>query len=77
MSELDPPDPPSSDSTVDVLERARAGDRSAAIDLLMRAIPGVRRWAHGRTPAPARGSLDTEDMIQSGVIRTLRQIDSI
>ncbi len=35
--------PLSSDSTVDVLERAKRGDKTAAVDLLMRAIPAVRR----------------------------------
>ena len=76
MTAPDLPDAPSSDSTVDVLERARQGDRSAAVDLLMRAIPAVRRWAHGRTPRSARGAYDTDDMVQSGVIRTLRQLGS-
>jgi len=75
MATSDPANTTSSDSTLDVLERAKRGDRSAAVDLLVRAIPAVRRWAHGRRPPGARGVFDTDDMVQSGVLRTLRRLD--
>lgn len=66
-------DPPS-DSTLHILERAQAGDPLAATILIERALPPVRRWAHGRLPRYARGDGDTEDVIQDVFLRTLRGI---
>jgi RNA polymerase sigma factor (sigma-70 family) len=66
-------DPPS-DSTLHILERAQAGDPQAATILIERALPPVRRWAHGRLPRYARGASDTEDVIQDVFLRTLRGI---
>lgn len=63
--------PPDSDSTIIVLERARQGDHSAARMLLQRALPLVRRWAHGRVPHEVRRDANTEDVLQDAVIRTL------
>lgn len=64
----------SCDSTVDILERARRGDRSAALILIERAVPAVRRWARGRLPQSARNDADTEDVVQDAVLRTLKGI---
>jgi RNA polymerase sigma factor (sigma-70 family) len=64
------------DSTIRVLERARAGDRSAAIVLLERATPSVREWARGRIPQSVRNDADTEDVVQDAVLRTIRRITS-
>jgi RNA polymerase sigma-70 factor (ECF subfamily) len=64
------------DSTVQVLERARAGDRSAARILLERALPSLKRWAHGRIPSYGRGPADTEDVVHDAVLQTLKRIDS-
>lgn len=73
-----PPDPPrpdpSSDSTLYVLERAQEGDAAAAQVLIERALPPVKRWAHGRLPRFARGDADTEDVVQDAFVRTLRGI---
>ena len=73
-----PPDPPipdpSSDSTLYVLERAQEGDEAAAQVLIERALPPVKRWAHGRLPRYARGDADTEDVVQDAFVRTLRGI---
>jgi RNA polymerase sigma factor (sigma-70 family) len=63
-----------SDSTVHVLERARRGDRSAALVLIERAAPAVRRWARGRLPNYARSDANTEDIVQDVVLRTLKSI---
>ena len=62
------------DSTLAVLERAREGDESAARILMERALPAVRRWTHGRMPAYARGTVDTEDLVQDAVVRTLKRL---
>jgi len=64
------------DSTIQVLERARSGDRSAARILLERALPPLMRWAHGRIPRSGRGPADTEDLVQDAVVQTLKRIDS-
>ena len=70
----DGPDP-SCDSTLDVLERARRGDRSAAQILIARAVPPLRRWSRGRVPHYARGTADTEDVVQDAVLGTFKRIE--
>jgi RNA polymerase sigma factor (sigma-70 family) len=67
-------DDPLFDSTLHVLERAQGGDEVAAKVLLERALPPVRRWAHGRLPRYARSDADTEDVVQDAFLRTLRRI---
>ena len=62
------------DSTVEILARAQRGDRSAALILIERAAPAVRRWARGRLPSSARNDADTEDVVQDAVLRTLKGI---
>ena len=73
-----PPPPPdgadASDSTLHVLERAREGDETAGRILFERALPSVRRWAHGRLPRYARASDDTEDVVQHAFLNTLGRI---
>jgi RNA polymerase sigma-70 factor, ECF subfamily len=64
------------ESTLHVLERARLGDHSAARVLIERALPSLRRWAHGRIPAYGRGPADTEDVVQDAVLRTLKRIEA-
>ena len=64
----------SCDSTVEILERAQAGDRTAALILIERAAPAVRRWARGRVPESARNDADTEDVMQDAILRTLKGI---
>jgi RNA polymerase sigma-70 factor (ECF subfamily) len=59
---------------VHVLAQAQKGDRRAAHVLIVRALPAVRRWAHGRLPRYARGTADTEDIVQDAVMRTLRRL---
>lgn len=62
------------DSTVQILERAQGGDRSAALILIERAWPAVRRWARGRLPQSARNDANTEDVVQDAVLKTLKGI---
>ena len=72
-----PPDPPADDattSTLEILDQARTGDRSAVRELIERATPGVRRWARGRLPHYARSDGDTEDVMQDVVFRMLKNI---
>jgi RNA polymerase sigma-70 factor (ECF subfamily) len=63
-----------SDSTLHVLERAQGGDEKAARLLIERALPPVRRWAHGRLPQYARSAGDTEDVVHDVFLRTLRRM---
>jgi len=67
-------DDQSCDSTVEILTRAQRGDRSAALILIERAAPAVRRWARGRLPQSARNDADTEDVVQDAVLKTLKGI---
>jgi RNA polymerase sigma-70 factor (ECF subfamily) len=61
--------------TVDLLARARAGDKDALDEIFARAIPPLKRWARGRLPRWARDVVDTDDLVQETVIRTLARID--
>ena len=63
------------DSTIEILERARAGDRGAAEILIERALPTARRWAHGRLPGYARAGADTGDVVQDAVLQVLKGLD--
>ena len=75
--QMEPPaiDPGSSDSTSDLLARARAGDESALNRLFERHVPELRRWTHGRLPGWARDVADTSDLIQETILETLRHLD--
>ena len=66
----------SDEPTIEVVVRAREGDRLAVEALLQRSIPSLRRFAHGRLPAAARGSLDTGDLVQETVLHVLRRLDT-
>jgi RNA polymerase sigma-70 factor, ECF subfamily len=65
----------SDEPTIELVVRARDGDREAVEALLQRCLPDLRRWAHGRLPAAARGSLDTGDLVQETVLHVLRRLD--
>ena len=65
----------SDEPTIELVVRARRGDREAVEALLQRCLPDLKRWAHGRLPAAARGSLDTGDLVQETVLHVLRRLD--
>jgi RNA polymerase sigma factor (sigma-70 family) len=66
----------SDEPTMELVVRARTGDRMAAVALLERCLPPLKRWAHGQLPAAARGSLDTTDLVQDAALHLLRRLDS-
>ena len=66
----------SDEPTIELVVKAREGDRQAVEALLQRCLPDLKRWAHGRLPAAARGSLDTGDLVQETVLHVLRRLDS-
>ena len=65
----------SDEPTIELVVRARGGDRAAVEALLQRCLPDLKRWAHGKLPAAARGSLDTGDLVQETVLHVLRRLD--
>jgi RNA polymerase sigma-70 factor (ECF subfamily) len=81
MKELEPqPDPEgpsllSDEPTIELVLQARGGDRMALEALLERCLPPLKRWAHGRLPAHARGSLDTGDLVQEAALHVLARLD--
>lgn len=72
-----PPDhqSPASETSLDLLERARAGDDAALNALLARYLPRLRRWAAGRLPSWARDVADTQDLVQEALIHTFKKIE--
>ena len=64
----------SDEPTIELVIRARSGDRGAVEALLQRCLPRLRRWAHGRLPAPARGCLDTEDLVQESALHVIGRL---
>ena len=66
----------SDEPTLELVVRARGGDHSAMEALLERCLPPLKRWAHGRLPAAARGRLDTGDLVQEAALHVLRNLDT-
>jgi len=67
-----PGDPLLSDEpTIELVVKARQGDRLAMEALLQRCLPPLKRWAHGRLPPAARGRLDTGDLVQEAALHVL------
>ncbi|MBI2185912.1 MAG: sigma-70 family RNA polymerase sigma factor [Acidobacteria bacterium] len=72
-----PADPLLSDEpTIELVIRARGGDRLAVEALLQRCLPALKRWAHGKLPPAARGALDTGDLVQEAVLHALQRLDA-
>lgn len=65
----------SDEPTIELVVRARAGDRLAVEALLQRCLPSLKRWAHGKLPAAARGSLDTGDLVQEAALHAVQRLD--
>ena len=64
------------ESTLDLLQRARAGDQQALDALFARYVPLLRRWASGRLPRWARDLADTHDLVQEALLQTFKKIDT-
>lgn len=61
--------------TAVLLEAVRQGDEQARDVLFERYLPILQRWAHGRLPRYARQVIDTDDLVQVCLIRTLNHIE--
>jgi RNA polymerase sigma factor (sigma-70 family) len=64
------------DSSLTLLERARAGDRAALESLVARHLPRLQRWASGRLPRWARDMADTQDLVQETLFQTFKRIEA-
>jgi RNA polymerase sigma-70 factor (ECF subfamily) len=64
------------ESTIELLGRARGGDSAALDRLIARYRPRLCRWASGRLPDRMRSLLDTEDLVQDVLLRTVRRIEA-
>jgi RNA polymerase sigma-70 factor (ECF subfamily) len=75
-----PGDDPSSESplesTARLLAHARAGNTAARDRLFERYLPILTRWAHRRLPWGARDLNDTDDLVQTTLLRALSNLDS-
>jgi RNA polymerase sigma-70 factor (ECF subfamily) len=67
---------PELESTLDLVQRAKSGDREALDRLLARVLPALRRWASGRLPRSKRDLMDTDDLVQETAIRAVRRLDA-
>src|SRR4051812_13136382 len=72
-----PPPEPAFVATTQLFQRAREGDRQALEALMPRYLPRRRVGAGGRRPAGARGLLDTGDLVQETLLRTIGRLDHI
>src|SRR5262245_39154805 len=61
-------------STIDLLERFKQGDDEAVSLLVERSLPPLKRWARGRLPQWARGTNDTQDLVQDAIVRALPRL---
>jgi RNA polymerase sigma-70 factor (ECF subfamily) len=77
----DPPDPsdanaplPSTDETVELVDRVRGGDQEALAILMARFLPRLRRWASGRMPVALRDLADTSDFVQDVLLQSFQRV---
>lgn len=68
------PDAGAGSTSIDLLRRYRAGDESALRRLLERQIRPMQAWAHGRLPRWARDHMDTDDIVQDVLLRTVTRL---
>ncbi len=64
-------------STATLLRRFQSGDTAAQEELIERCLPTLRRWARGRLPGYARDLADTDDLVQTTVMRTITRLPSL
>ena len=64
------------DTTVELLAKARSGDRGALEQLFARHIPLLRRWASGRLPRWARDIADTPDLVQETALQSFKHLET-
>jgi RNA polymerase sigma-70 factor (ECF subfamily) len=63
------------ESTLRLIERARAGDQQALERLFALHLKPLQRWARGRLPNWARDLADTDDLVQDTLLQTFKRIE--
>ena len=63
------------ESTFQLINRARQGDRHALEQLFARHLKPLQRWASGRLPRWARDLADTDDLVQDTLLQTFKRIE--
>src|SRR5262245_48087134 len=71
-----PPVPPESETSFQLLLKARADVPDARERLCARYLPRLQRWAHGRLPRSARTALDTSDVVQEVLMHAIRHLST-
>jgi RNA polymerase sigma-70 factor (ECF subfamily) len=74
MGEPEEVEESSLESTASLLIRVREGNSHAREELAGRYIAMLGRWAHGRLPQAARDLVDTDDLVQSAILRALNNV---
>lgn len=67
--------PPLYTETLELLARAREGDERSYAKLYQRYFQRLCWWSSGRLPASARDLVDTQDLVQDVLIRSLGKVD--
>jgi RNA polymerase sigma factor (sigma-70 family) len=67
----------SQSSTRALIQRGRAGDRSAWDRVFGRVVKRLRVWAHGRVPVTSLGAAETHDVVQDAALRVWNRIDQL
>lgn len=62
--------------SIELVLRARGGDATAVAALYARYLPRLRRWARGRLPRRARDFIDTDDLVQDTVVKSLGRLEA-
>jgi RNA polymerase sigma factor (sigma-70 family) len=63
-------------ASFELVLRANSGDQQALEALFARYLPRLQRWAHGRLPRAARGSLQTYDLVQDTLTRVFQGLST-
>lgn len=65
-----------SETSFELMQRAKAGDSPSLDRLLSRYRPRLQRWCSGRLPRYARDFTDTEDLVQESLMGLVRTFDT-
>jgi len=68
--------PEEAESTFQLIEKFRQGDRRALDQLFSRYLPRLQRWASGRLPRWARDLADTQDLVQETLLQTFNRMEA-
>lgn len=64
------------ESTSELIQRAREGDRASLERLVQRHVAPLRRYVSGRLPRWARDLADTDDLVQDTLLRTFSRMET-